>query len=376
MKLVIIGGHLSPALSVIEELPKNTEILFVGRKHAFEGDKTQSLEYQTISSLKIPYAAITAGRLQRKFTRHTINALLKFPIGLIQSFFVLLKFKPDVVVGFGGYVSLPVAIAAFLLKAPVVIHEQTLEAGFSNKIISIFAKKVCISWNSSSRFFPKEKTVLTGNPIRKFDPPNQRTKFEIKTVDKNLPVIYITGGSSGSHFINNLVEGCIVDLLKKYNVIHQTGDSKFGDFDRLAVISKNLPDSIRRRYILKKFVEPSHVGSILENCDLTIARAGINTITELISFEKPTLLIPLPISQNNEQLKNARFLEKLKLGKVLHQDEIDSKKLYEEVVSMFGNIEKYRLDKSEPDDLQISQAAKNIVKIIEYVGRTKKGSKL
>src|SRR3989344_4276520 len=129
MKLVIIGGHLSPALSVIESISKGTEILFIGRKHSFEGDKAVSLEYKTIHSLGIKFRTIVSGRLQRKITRHTINSLFKFPIGIIQSLFILLKFKPDVVIGFGGYLSLPVAIVSFLLRIPVVIREQTLEAG-------------------------------------------------------------------------------------------------------------------------------------------------------------------------------------------------------------------------------------------------------
>ncbi len=362
---------MSPALSVIEALPKNTKILFVGRKYSFEGDKAKSLEYETINSLKIPFAQIVMSRWQRKFTRHSINSLLKFPVGVLQSLFILLKFKPDVVLGFGGYVSLPVAIAAYFLRVPVVIHEQTLEAGFSNKIISTWAWKVCISWDSSRPFFPKDKTVFTGNPIRKFSIFN----FQF-SIDKKLPTIYITGGSSGSHFINKLVEGCIPDLLKKFNVIQQTGESKFDDFDRLTALRKSLLPPQRERYVLKKFVVPSDVGSILKNCDLVICRAGINTITELIYFEKPAILIPLPVSQNNEQLKNARFLEKIKLGKVLPQNEIDSKKLYEAVTLMFGNIKEYGSNSGELLRSQIKEAASNIVKILEYVGREKKNEKL
>src|SRR3990167_6307734 len=144
MKIVIACGHLTPALSVIEELPKEAEVIYIGRKYALEGDKAVSLEYETIKKKEIPFIAVKTGRIQRKLTKHTIPSLLKIPYGLIQSIAVLQKIKPDVVIGFGGYVSFPVLLSARILKIPIVIHEQTLEAGITNKLISRFADKVCI----------------------------------------------------------------------------------------------------------------------------------------------------------------------------------------------------------------------------------------
>jgi len=148
MKVILIGGHLSPALSLLEEL-KNEEVIFFGRKYSFEGDKALSLEYQLVEELNIPFVSITTGRLQRKLTRHTFSSFLKLPIGFFQSINALIKYKPDVVLGFGGYISIPVILASFVLRIPAVIHEQTLEAGFANKILSRFAQKICISWESS-----------------------------------------------------------------------------------------------------------------------------------------------------------------------------------------------------------------------------------
>src|SRR5436305_1641956 len=132
MKLLIVaggGGHFAPALAVIEKLPKEIEILVVGRKYVFEGDRTLSLEYQTATKLRIPFKTLTTGRLQRKFTRYTFNSLLKIPIGLSQATNILTKFKPDAVLSFGGYISVPVTLAASILRIPLVLHEQTLEAG-------------------------------------------------------------------------------------------------------------------------------------------------------------------------------------------------------------------------------------------------------
>lgn len=371
MKLVIIGGHLSPALSVLMSLPKDTDILFIGRKYALEGDSALSLEYKTINALNIPFVGLNTGRLQRKISRYTFSSLLKLPFGIVKSLSTLIQFRPDVVVGFGGYVSIPVVLCAYLLRIPIVIHEQTLEAGFANKLLSLLAAKICISWSSSWGYFPKGKVVFTGNPIRKFSIFD--FKFLIKKENRELPVIYVMGGSSGSHAINVLIEGCIKDLLRKFNVIHLTGDSQqFHDFDRLEKLRKSLPPELRERYILEKYIDPSEIGSLLTMAALIISRSGMNTITELVYFEKPSLLIPFPFSQNNEQLKNARFLERLGLGKVLQQNETDSKKLLQTINFMFQNIEKFRIRKKELRNKQSQNAAQNIISVINHVYKAKK----
>ena len=153
MKVAIVGGHLSPALAVAEKL-KDQEVFYIGRKYTFEGDMGISLESQEMEKLNVPFFDLKTARLQRKFTKHTLPSLLKFPAGFIQAYKILIKIKPDVVLGFGGYLFLPVALAAKLLKIPVVVHEQTLEAGFTNKFVSKFAKKICLSWESSKKYFP------------------------------------------------------------------------------------------------------------------------------------------------------------------------------------------------------------------------------
>lgn len=372
MKIVLIGGHLAPALSVLEALPKNTDVLFIGRKYALEGDNALSLEYQTITSLKVPFVGLNTGRWQRKLTKFTLFSLLKLPLGIIKSFLILIKFKPDVVVGFGGYVCVPVIFCAFILRIPVVIHEQTMGVGVANKIVSRFAKKICISWNSSREYFPKDKVVLTGNPIRKF--PSLNYKFSI--FNNKLPMIYVTGGSSGSHFINVLIEGIIEKLLKTYNIIHQVGDAQeYHDFDRLKRLRESLPEELRENYILEKFIDPSHVGDLLRLSSLIISRSGMNTVTELIYFEKPSILIPFPFSQSDEQLKNAEFLEKIGLSIVLRQSDANRKKLLQTINLMSRNINNYKINKPEFRNLNGQNAAQNIISVINYVYKSKTAKK-
>ena len=360
MKVVLIGGHLSPALSLLEELKKE-EVIFFGRKYSFEGDKALSLEYQLVEEFNIPFVSITTGRLQRKFTRHTFFSLLKLPVGFFQSLSALVKFKPDVVLGFGGYISIPVVFASYILRIPVVIHEQTLEAGFANKILSRLAKKICISWESSIKFFPKEKTVLTGNPIRKELFEKKTEEFNFKN---NLPIIYITGGSSGSHVINDLVGKIVGKLLNISNVVHQTGDAKeFNDFEKLVKIKEEIGDS-KGEYKLVKFLNSKHASEILNKASLVVSRSGINTVTELIYLRKPSLLIPLFFAQKNEQLKNALFAKKLGIAEVLEQKELTSERFYGMIFGMLENKEKYA-GKIDIDASIFEKAAENIVNVLK-----------
>lgn len=372
MKILITGGHLSPALSVIEKL-KGEDILYVGRKHALEGDKAFSLEYQTIKSLGIPFFSITTGRLQRKFTRYTIPSFLKFPLGFSQSFFILKRFKPDVVLGFGGYVSWPIIVMSSFLKIPVVIHEQTLEAGMTNKMAARFAVKICISFESSKRFFPIKKVVLTGNPLRKeIIEENQKSKIINHESKGELPLLYVTGGSLGSHFINNLVKDTVVKLIKDFQIIHQTGDSnKYKDFDTLLKIKNELGED-GENYTVRKFLTPAESAESLQKADLVVARAGINTVTELLFLGKPSLLIPLPFAQNNEQLKNARFLKAQGLGEILEQKKITAEVFLNTLEKMNKNINSYKENSSKSKALVDRDAALRIVEVVKNVYKKKK----
>lgn len=362
MKVILIGGHLSPAISVIEKLNKN-EIFYIGRKYTFEGDSAVSLEYQEITKMNIPFFPIKTARFQRKFTRYTIISFLKFPLGFFQSIKILRKIKPDVVLGFGGYVSVPVILAANLLKIPIVIHEQTLEAGFANKIVSSLVKKICISFESSREFFPKEKIVFTGNPIKK-----EILNIKVNKKKNVIPVIYITGGSSGSHAINILVKNSLEKLLKNYIVFHQTGDSqKFKDYKNLEIERNMLNKEISRNYNISKFLSSRDVARILNNADLVIGRSGINIVTELIYLQKPAFLIPLPFSQNNEQFKNAEFLKSLGLAEIIKQDLLTDSLFLSKINSMIKNLDNYKLSKS----FVLENASDKIVEVLKNVAKEK-----
>lgn len=371
MKIIIVGGHLAPALAVIGRLPKGTDIMFVGRKYALEGDKAFSLEYQKITSLGIRFENLTTGRLQRKITRYTLFSLLKLPIGFLQSFKILANFKPDVLVCFGGYVQIPLAFCAYFLHIPVLVHEQTRKAGLANKIISPIADTVCISWPESAIYFPKTKTILTGLPLRK-------EFFQNKSDFKknNNKLIYITGGSLGAHALNVLIEQIIRKLLEKYYVVHQTGDAKeYNDYDRLENIRQSLPLGLKERYKLIKFIDPERTVDIMKSADLIISRSGINTVAELMYLEKPCLLIPLPHGQRSEQLDNALSLEELGFARVLKQEELTPEILYSQITQFIAKLDSIGNSTSGTKKLIKYDAAEKIIQLIIQAYRQKNTEK-
>jgi len=368
-KIVITGGHLTPALAVIEELKKRGwEIIFLGRKYAAEGVKTPSVESEIIPKMGIPFYTLAAGRIQRRFTRFTIPAILRIPVGFIQAIFYLWRFSPDVVLSFGGYVSAPVVFAGWLLGIPVITHEQTTVKGLATKFNSLFAKKIAVSWKVNLGDFPKSKVVFTGNPIRK-----DIFKFDQKiwqglNFEKKLPLVFITGGNQGSHTINMTVGEIISQLVKTSNVFHQCGHlNAFGDFEKLEEIRNKLPDDLKNRYRVKKYLDGKEMGTLLYKADLVVSRAGANTITELAALGKPCILIPLPWLYQNEQEKNARMLEKVGIAEVLLQKDLSPENLLKLVKKMLKNLSYYQKNGSKAKKLVSLRAAEKIVDLLEEV---------
>ncbi|MCX6724811.1 MAG: UDP-N-acetylglucosamine--N-acetylmuramyl-(pentapeptide) pyrophosphoryl-undecaprenol N-acetylglucosamine transferase [Candidatus Shapirobacteria bacterium] len=367
-KIVIRGGHLTPALAVIEELQKrgNWEIFYIGRKYSAEGDKTPSLESMVAQEKGICFIPINFGRLQHKFTRYTIQAFLRIPWGFILSFYHLARVKPDIILSFGSYVGVPVVISGWLLGIPIVIHEQTTVVGLGNKINSFFAKKICVSWPENLTSFPKGKTILTGNPLRSDIFKTDTKILSTLKFSKGKPLILVTGGNQGSHRINVAIEGALEKLLTKYNLFHQTGHlAGFGDFERLEDKKNKLSSNLKASYHLKKYVTGEEWGTLLCRADLVISRAGINTIAELIALGKPQLLIPIPWLPGDEQTKNAQMVKKIGLAEVLSQDDLNPQSLFKKIGLMMSKIDVYRQNKNKAEKLIIKNATQKIVDELE-----------
>lgn len=335
MKIVFIGGHVTPVLATIDALKKispKVEMFFVGRMHSREGDKSISAEYEQITKINIPFFAIQTGRLQRRFTRYTIPSLLKIPLGLWQSFWYLNDLRPDVVVSFGGYVAVPVVIAAKFLGVKIVTHEQTLVPGLANKIISRFADIVALSFEQSKMYYPHAKIVVTGNPIRK----EIFVQNGVFKVARDLPLIYITGGNQGSHNINSKIFNLLPKLLDSFNVVHQTGNStSFNDFEAASKL-KSLNDVSKGEYFVFDYVNSEIIGDILNIADLIVTRAGANTLCELLALSKKAIMIPIAKTSHGEQLANARMYVSSGLGEMIEEKDLTEDLLFEKIMVLLN----------------------------------------
>lgn len=337
-KIVITGGHLTPALATIDELKKDSdvEIIFIGRARSTEGDKTPSAESVVIPNLGIKFYSIHAGRLQRRFTRYTLWGIGKMPVGFLQALGILSRERPAAILSFGSYVAAPVVLAGWVLGIPIITHEQTVKGGLSNRFIAKFAKRIAVAWEHSLKDFPKEKVILVGNPIR-------RELLTLKKKRVSRPVIYITGGNQGAHAINEMVLDILSDLLNEYEVVHQTGGSEvYKDFETLTALADQLPTKLRTRYTIAKWFDTAESVNIFAKATVVVGRSGANTVVETMALGIPAVYIPLPISANSEQAKNAKVMEELGAAVILSQDRLTPKRLLAAIRVVVRDYEKYR----------------------------------
>jgi len=329
--LVFSGGHHTSALLVAGRLIESgTKIIWLGHRTSMWRDRSDSAEYREVTAAGIPFIDLHAGKFYR-----TINPLklVRLPYGFFQAFVILLslklKLKSDFkgIVSFGGYLAVPVVFCAWLLRIPSVTHEQTLTTGWANRFISLFVKKIALSWPSSQAHYPAGKTTVTGLPIREDFSTLKLTPTTPKT-------IYITGGKQGSHVINMTVFSTLPQLLAHYRIIHQTGNnSKTLDFESAKKIRENLPDQDRLNYTVCDYLLGPEVLNAYKTSSVVVGRAGAHTIYELAAVGLPCVLIPIPWSSHNEQLKNSNFLVSQNQAILLPQSELTPVKLLSSIDS-------------------------------------------
>lgn len=365
-KLLITGGHLTPAIAVIERLDKNEwEIIFLGRKVAQEGTSQLAREMHEIPKMGAKLITIPAGKIPRHLHLKSIPAIIRIPIGFLFALWHIARLKPEVILSFGGYVAVPAALAGKILAVPTVTHEQTVKKGLANSIIERFADVIAVSWPESQMFF-KRKVLLTGNPLREviLQGPGRRVPIQAE----NIPLLYITGGSQGAHFVNNVISKILPQLLRKYAIVHQCGYTKEGkDHRKLIKIRNSLPRELQNRYLVRDWFEADEVAWLLRNADLLISRAGANTITEIAYTGATALLIPLPIAGRGEQLANAKLLQSIGTAEILLQSKLTPLKLKAKIHKMLKNAARYKEKANKATALVNPKAAETIVGLIQRI---------
>jgi UDP-N-acetylglucosamine--N-acetylmuramyl-(pentapeptide) pyrophosphoryl-undecaprenol N-acetylglucosamine transferase len=301
------GGHFYPLIAVVEEIRevcKEEKIL----PPKFYFMSTNPYNSKVLFDNEIEYIPITAGK--RRVNPSPISAILnifdifKMGIGIISALFKVYAVFPDIVFAKGGYTSFPTLWASKVLGIPVILHESDSVPGRVNLWASKFAKKIAISYKEAVSFFPKDKTAYTGNPVRKdIREPLTTGAYEYLKLEKGIPTILILGGSQGARLINDAILTALPDLIKDYQIIHQTGKSNYQEVSRTAnVILGDNPNT--GRYHPIDYMNNLAMRMSAGTADVVISRGG-STIFEIALWGLPSILIPITNSNGDHQRKNS-----------------------------------------------------------------------
>lgn len=300
------GGHLFPGIAIAESLrvkERADEVLFVGTGNP--------MEVSTLSMKGFNHVGIVAEGFKERGLWRQIRSLLKIPVGVWQALQLIWRFDPDVVIGLGGYASGPVAVAAKLTGKRLVIHEQNILPGMTNRILRHLANRVCISFPDKFDVFNPSRTVMTGNPIR-------QELLAGTSGDKatGLFTVLVVGGSQGAYAVNRVVVESL-DHLKgssQMSFIHQTG-TKDATWVAQAYESRSIEATV------KPFFDD--MASPYSSADLVVCRAGATTVSELMALGKPAIFVPFPFAANNHQELNARYVADAGGAEVILEKDLD-----------------------------------------------------
>jgi UDP-N-acetylglucosamine--N-acetylmuramyl-(pentapeptide) pyrophosphoryl-undecaprenol N-acetylglucosamine transferase len=308
------GGHTSPGLAVAATLrARGVPCVWIGSRHGIEARR--------VPQQGIPYHAISTGKLRRYWDWQNARDLaLNVPAGFVQARRLVNRLRPAVVLGTGGFVALPVVAAAATARVPVVVHEQTTVPGLANRLAAHLARRIAVSWEATIDRFPRERAVLTGNPLRpELARGSRDAALARHGLDPSLPLIYVTGGAQGAHRINRTVGEALEALLEVAQVIHQCGDNpETGDRRWLEEQRARLPERLARRYAVVPYLGPE-LADVYRAVSFLISRAGAGTLNECCHLGLPAIYIPLPGTSGDEQTANARMVERAGGAVVLPQ---------------------------------------------------------
>ncbi|HLU21992.1 MAG TPA: undecaprenyldiphospho-muramoylpentapeptide beta-N-acetylglucosaminyltransferase [Bacillaceae bacterium] len=358
MKIVVsgggTGGHIYPALALIRTIKKlhpNAKFLYIGTEKGLEAD--------IVHREDIPFESINITGFKRALSFENVKTVLRFIKGVTDSKKILRRFKPDVVIGTGGYVCGPVVYAAAKSKIPTIIHEQNSIPGLTNKFLSKYVNKVAICFPEVAEFFPEDKVVLTGNP-RASEVNVSKMKGILQTygLNDNKSTVLIFGGSRGAKPINEAVINSISQFATKpYQVMYVTGNAHFD-----AVMEEAKLLGTHDNVAIIPFIH--NMQDVLTSIDLVVGRAGATSIAEITAIGVPSILIPSPYVTNNHQEKNADALVKKGAANMILEKELTSKRLVDSIDSILLDESKRRAMGENAKKLGIRDASEKLISVI------------
>lgn len=318
------AGHVTPNIAMIPVLREaGYKISYIG---SYDG-----IEKKLIEELDIPYYGISSGKLRRYFDVKNFTDPFRVLKGFHEAKKLMKQLKPDIVFSKGGFVTVPVVIAAKKCKVPAIIHESDMTPGLANKLCIPSAVKVCCNFPETVKNLPQEKAVLTGTPIRKellSGDKEAGRRFCGFTSDK--PVLMVIGGSLGAASVNNHIRSILPELLKEFQVVHLCGKDK---------TDESLTGT--EGYVQYEYIK-NELADLFALSDIVISRAGANAICEISALHKPNLLIPLSANASRgDQILNARSFERQGFSMVLEEEEITNQKLLDSIRSLYSNRHSY-----------------------------------
>lgn len=350
-KIVLTGGgtagHVTPNIALLPELKRQGyDVHYIG---SHEG-----MERKLIEELKIPYYGISSGKFRRYFDPKNFTDPFKVIKGYLEAKKLLKQLQPDVIFSKGGFVTVPVVLAAKSRKIPTIIHESDITPGLANKLCIPSARKVCANFPETLNHLPSEKAVLTGSPIRKeLFSGNKIKGLDFCGFNHSKPVLLVIGGSLGAVAVNNAVRAVLPTLLEKFQVIHLCGK------DKVDKSLKTIPGYVQFEYIKQELTD------LFAAADVVISRAGANAICELLALKKPNILIPLSAaSSRGDQILNAESFERQGFSYLLEEENLTNESLLKAVDSVYENRKNYieAMEKSKLND-----SIEAIVKLINDV---------
>ena len=352
-KIVLTGGgtagHVTPNLALLPYLEeKGCTINYIG---SYEG-----IERGLIETAGIPYHGISSGKLRRYFDLKNFSDPLKVMKGFFEARKLLKKLKPDIVFSKGGFVSVPVVLAAKTRRIPCIIHESDITPGLANRICIPMAKKVCANFPETMKYLPEEKAVLTGTPIREeLFQGNKIAGLDFCGFTANKPVIMIVGGSTGAMALNEAVRNLLPTLLRDYQIVHLCGKGK------TAEEHENVKGYCQFEYVSKEMKD------LFAAADLVISRAGANSICELLALRKPHILIPLSAAASRgDQILNAESFENQGFSYVLQEEDLTNDTLLRAIRSVMEHKKEYMeaMEKSK-----LNEAIPTILNLLEQTAK-------
>lgn len=339
MKVILTGGgtggHFYPLIAVAEELN-----IIIDEKNIADNDiyflSNTPYDEKALYELGIHYRQIPAGKLRLGFHPKNILDMFKVALGVLQALFVVFSIFPDVIFSKGGYAAFPTVFAGRLLKIPVIIHESDSVPGRVNVWSGSFAKAIAVSYKQAGEYFPQDKVIHLGQPIRgHLHHPIDQGAHQFLGLEKDTPILWILGGSSGAQAINTVLEEALPQLLEKYQVIHQTGRDHFEAIKKLtdATLAQH---EFKERYHPFPFLNQLSLKMTAGIADIVISRAG-STLFEIAHWGIPAIIIPISRSHGNHQIENAYNYAREGACVVIEENNLSDDLLIFEVNRIYDN---------------------------------------